>query len=394
MKKTSFAKKFAVSAMAVLMTAALFTGCGGDDKDVSGGAGDGNEFVIGGIGPTTGTAATYGEADKNGAELAVKEINDAGGINGVPIRFEWQDDESDAEKSVNAYNTLKDKGMQILMGTVTSQPCAAVVAETSSDNMFQLTPSGSAVESIAGDNAFRVCFSDPNQGIGSADYMAEHYAGKTVGVIYNSSDVYSSGIYEKFAGEADVKGVEIVAAEAFTKDAKTDFTVQLQKIKESGADILFLPIYYEEAALILTQADQIGLDVTFFGCDGLDGVVTQLGDNAELAEGVILLTPFAADAKDEKTQTFTASYKEAYDGLVPTQFAADAYDAIYIIKAAIEKAEATPDMSVSDLCEALKKAMVEITVDGVTGSMTWSADGEPTKEPKAMVIKDGSYSAL
>lgn len=381
--------------MAVLMTAALFTGCGGDDKDVSGGgAGDGNEFVIGGIGPTTGTAATYGEAVKNGAELAVKEINDAGGINGVPIRFEWQDDESDAEKSVNAYNTLKDKGMQILMGTVTSQPCAAVVAETSSDNMFQLTPSGSAVESIAGDNAFRVCFSDPNQGIGSADYMAEHYAGKTVGVIYNSSDVYSSGIYEKFAGEADVKGVEIVAAEAFTKDAKTDFTVQLQKIKESGADILFLPIYYEEAALILTQADQIGLDVTFFGCDGLDGVVTQLGDNAELAEGVILLTPFAADAKDEKTQTFTASYKEAYDGLVPTQFAADAYDAIYIIKAAIEKTEATPDMSVSDLCEALKKAMVEITVDGVTGSMTWSADGEPTKEPKAMVIKDGSYSAL
>lgn len=380
--------------MAVLMTAALFTGCGGDDKDVSGGAGDGNEFVIGGIGPTTGTAATYGEAVKNGAELAVKEINDAGGINGVPIRFEWQDDESDAEKSVNAYNTLKDKGMQILMGTVTSQPCAAVVAETSSDNMFQLTPSGSAVESIAGDNAFRVCFSDPNQGIGSADYMAEHYAGKTVGVIYNSSDVYSSGIYEKFAGEADVKGVEIVAAEAFTKDAKTDFSVQLQKIKESGADILFLPIYYEEAALILTQADQIGLDVTFFGCDGLDGVIAQLGDNAELAEGVILLTPFAADAKDEKTQTFTASYKEAYDGLVPTQFAADAYDAIYIIKAAIEKAEATPDMSVSDLCEALKKAMVEITVDGVTGSMTWSADGEPTKEPKAMVIKDGSYSAL
>ncbi len=393
MKKSSFVKKFAVSAMAVLMTAAALTGCGGDDKKASGGN-EGKEFVIGGIGPTTGTAATYGEAVKNGAELAVKEINEAGGINGVPIRFEWQDDENDAEKSVNAYNTLKDKGMQILMGTVTSQPCAAVVSETSSDNMFQLTPSGSAVESIAGDNAFRVCFSDPNQGIGAADYMAEHFNGKSVGVIYNSSDVYSAGVYEKFVGEADAKGIDVVAAEAFTKDAKTDFSVQLQKIKESGADILFLPIYYEEAALILTQADQIGLDVTFFGCDGLDGVVTQLGDNAEIAEGVILLTPFAADAEDEKTKTFTASYKEAYDGLVPTQFAADAYDAVYIIKAAIEKAEATPDMSVSDLCEALKKAMVEITVDGVTGSMTWSADGEPTKEPKAMIIKDGAYSAM
>lgn len=366
------------------------TGCGGDSNESS----SGEEFVIGGIGPTTGSAATYGENVKNGAELAVKEINEAGGINGVPIRFEWQDDENDAEKSVNAYNSLKDKGIQILMGTVTSQPCAAVVAETSSDNMFQLTPSGSAVESIAGDNAFRVCFSDPNQGIGAADYIAENFADSKVAVIYNSSDVYSSGIYEKFAAEADTKGVDIVDTEAFTKDAKTDFSVQLQKIKESGADLVFLPIYYEEAALILTQADQAGLDVTFFGCDGLDGVIGQLGDNAELAEGVMLLTPFAADAKDEKTQTFTAAYQEAYDGATPNQFAADAYDAIYIIKAAIEQAEATPDMSVSDLCEALKVAMTEITVEGVTGTMTWDASGEPTKEPKAMVIKDGAYSAV
>ena len=390
MKKKSFAKKFAVSAMAVLMAATLLTGCGGDSNESS----SGEEFVIGGIGPTTGSAATYGENVKNGAELAVKEINEAGGINGVPIRFEWQDDENDAEKSVNAYNSLKDKGIQILMGTVTSQPCAAVVAETSSDNMFQLTPSGSAVESIAGDNAFRVCFSDPNQGIGAADYIAENFADSKVAVIYNSSDVYSSGIYEKFAAEADTKGVDIVDTEAFTKDAKTDFSVQLQKIKESGADLVFLPIYYEEAALILTQADQAGPDVTFFGCDGLDGVIGQLGDNAELAEGVMLLTPFAADAKDEKTQTFTAAYQEAYDGATPNQFAADAYDAIYIIKAAIEQAEATPDMSVSDLCEALKVAMTEITVEGVTGTMTWDASGEPTKEPKAMVIKDGAYSAV
>lgn len=390
MKKKSFAKKFAVSAMAVLMAATLLTGCGGDSNEGS----SGEEFVIGGIGPTTGSAATYGENVKNGAELAVKEINEAGGINGVPIRFEWQDDENDAEKSVNAYNSLKDKGIQILMGTVTSQPCAAVVAETSSDNMFQLTPSGSAVESIAGDNAFRVCFSDPNQGIGAADYIAENFADSKVAVIYNSSDVYSSGIYEKFAAEADTKGVDIVDTEAFTKDAKTDFSVQLQKIKESGADLVFLPIYYEEAALILTQADQAGLDVTFFGCDGLDGVIGQLGDNAELAEGVMLLTPFAADAEDEKTQTFTAAYQKAYDGATPNQFAADAYDAIYIIKAAIEQAEATPDMSVSDLCEALKVAMTEITVEGVTGTMTWDASGEPTKEPKAMVIKDGAYSAV
>lgn len=385
--KKGFMKKFAVVSMAVMMTAAM-AGCGGGDKTEGS-----NEFVIGGIGPTTGAAATYGEAVKNGAELAVKEINEAGGINGYQVRFEWQDDEHDAEKSVNAYNTLKDKGMQILMGTVTSGPCTAVVAKTAEDNMFQLTPSGSAVESIKGDHAFRVCFSDPNQGIASADYLAEKFAGKKVAAIYNSSDVYSSGIFEKFSAEAQTKGVDVVTAQAFTKDSAQDFTVQLQKVKESKADIVFLPIYYQEAALILTQADKMGLDVTWFGCDGLDGVIQQLGSDASLAEGVMLLTPFVADAEDEKTQTFTKAYKEAYNDLVPTQFAADAYDAIYVIKAAIEKANATPDMSVSDLCEALKPAMTEIQVEGVTGTMTWSSDGEPTKTPKAMVIKDGTYTA-
>ena len=385
--KKGFMKKFAVVSMAVMMTAAM-AGCGGGDKTEGS-----NEFVIGGIGPTTGAAATYGEAVKNGAELAVKEINEAGGINGYQVRFEWQDDEHDAEKSVNAYNTLKDKGMQILMGTVTSGPCTAVVAKTAEDNMFQLTPSGSAVESIQGDHAFRVCFSDPNQGIASADYLAEKFAGKKVAAIYNSSDVYSSGIFEKFSAEAQTKGVDVVTAQAFTKDSAQDFTVQLQKVKESKADIVFLPIYYQEAALILTQADKMGLDVTWFGCDGLDGVIQQLGSDASLAEGVMLLTPFVADAEDEKTQTFTKAYKEAYNDLVPTQFAADAYDAIYVIKAAIEKANATPDMSVSDLCAALKPAMTEIQVEGVTGTMTWSSDGEPTKTPKAMVIKDGTYTA-
>ena len=387
--KKSFMKKFAAVSMAVVMTVAM-AGCGGGDK----GGDAASEFVIGGIGPTTGAAATYGEAVKNGAELAVKEINEAGGINGVQVRFEWQDDEHDAEKSVNAYNTLKDKGMQMLMGTVTSGPCTAVVAKTAEDNMFQLTPSGSAVESIKGDHAFRVCFSDPNQGIASADYLAEKFAGKKVAAIYNSSDVYSSGIFEKFSAQAQEKGVEVVTAQAFTKDSAQDFTVQLQKVKESGADVVFLPIYYQEAALILTQADKMGLDVTWFGCDGLDGVIQQLGADASLAEGVMLLTPFVADAEDEKTQAFTAAYKAAYNDLVPTQFAADAYDAMYIIKAAAEKAGITPDMSVSDICEAMKTAMTQIEVAGVTGTMTWSADGEPTKTPNAMVIKDGTYTAV
>ena len=350
-------------------------------------------FKIGGIGPITGGAAVYGQAVMNASQMAADEINAAGGINGYQIEFNFQDDEHDAEKSVNAYNTLKDWGMQMLLGTVTSTPCTAVEGEAANDNMFLLTPSGSAVESISGDNAFRVCFSDPNQGTASAQYIGENGLAEKVAVIYNSSDVYSSGIYNTFATEAANQPFEIVSAEAFTEDSKTDFSVQLQKAKDAGADMVFLPIYYTEASLILTQAASMDYAPTFFGCDGLDGILAVEGFDTSLAEGVMLLTPFAADAEDEQTQAFVSSYKEKF-GDTPIQFAADAYDGMYIIKTAAEKAGLTPDMDASAICDAMKTAMTEITYDGLTGSgMTWSADGEPDKAPKAVVIKDGAYTA-
>ncbi len=355
---------------------------------------EGETFKIGGIGPITGGAAVYGQAVMNAAQLAVDEINAAGGIAGAQVEFNFQDDEHDAEKSVNAYNTLKDWDMQMLLGTVTSTPCIAVAAEAVNDNMFLLTPSGSAVECVANDNAFRVCFSDPNQGVASAQYIGENKIATKVAVIYDSSDVYSSGIYEKFAAEAANQGLEIVAAEAFTADSKTDFSVQLQKAKDGGAELVFLPIYYTEASLILTQAAGMDYAPIFFGCDGLDGLLAVESFDTALAEGVMLLTPFAADAEDELTQNFVAAYQEAY-GEIPNQFAADAYDGIYAIKAAVEQAGVTPDMSASDICDALKVSMTEITIDGLTGTgMTWTADGEPNKAPKAVKITDGKYAAM
>lgn len=354
----------------------------------------GATFKIGGIGPATGGAAVYGLAVKNGAQLAVDEINAAGGINGTQIEFNFQDDEHDAEKAVNAYNTLKDWNMQILMGTVTSTPCIAVAEETNKDQIFQLTPSGSAVPCVQYDNAFRVCFSDPNQGIASAQYIGENKIASKVAVIYDSSDVYSSGIYEKFAAEASNQGIEIVAAEAFTADSKTDFTVQLQKAKDAGAELVFLPIYYTEASLILSQANTMGFAPKFFGCDGLDGILSVENFDTKLAEGVMLLTPFAADAQDDLTKNFVAAFQKAY-GEVPNQFAADAYDAIYIIKAAIESGKVTADMSAQDICAALKTAMTTISVDGLTGAgMTWTADGEVNKAPKAVKIENGAYVAM
>ncbi len=355
---------------------------------------EGSVFKIGGIGPLTGGVAVYGLAVKNGAQLAVDEINAAGGINGTKIEFNFQDDEHDAEKAVNAYNTLKDWDMQMLMGTVTSTPCIAVAEETNRDQIFQLTPSGSAVPCVQYDNAFRVCFSDPNQGIASAQYIGKNKLATKVAVIYDSSDVYSSGIYEKFAAESANQGIEIVAAEAFTADSKTDFSVQLQKAKDSGAELVFLPIYYPEASLLLSQANTMGFDTTFFGCDGLDGILTVENFDTSLAEGVMLLTPFAADAQDDYTKTFVASFQKAY-GEVPNQFAADAYDAIYIMKAAIEAGNVTVDMSEKDICEALKTAMTTISVDGLTGEgMTWTADGEVDKEPKAVKIENAAYVAM
>lgn len=355
---------------------------------------EGETFKIGGIGPMTGAAATYGAAVENGIQLAVDEINAEGGINGTKIEFKMEDDEHDAEKSVNAYNTLKDWGMQMLVGTVTSAPCIAVEAEAANDNMFLLTPSATAIDSIAGENAFRVCFSDPAQGTKSAQYIGENKIATKVAVIYDGSDPYSSGIYESFQAEAENQGLEVVAAEAFTADSKTDFKVQLQKAKDGGAELVFLPVYYQEAALILQQAKDLDFAPKFFGCDGLDGLLSVENFDTSLAEGVMLLTPFAADAEDEKTQKFVSAYKEAFDNQIPIQFAADAYDAVYAIKLAAEDAGLTPDMEISDMCEAMKVSMTNIELEGLTGTITWDETGEPDKEPKAVIIEDGAYKAM
>ncbi len=387
-------KKVISVALMAAMTMTLMAGCGSKPNDQTSSSGDGEVFKIGGIGPVPGGAAVYGEAVKNGAELAVKEINEAGGINGVPIEFNYQDDENDAEKAVNAYNTLKDWGMQMLLGTVTSAPCVAVGEVAQEDNTFMLTPSGTAVDCVKYDNAFRVCFSDPMQGIESAKYIGDNKLAKKVAAIYDSSDVYSTGIYQAFAEEAENQLFEIVAAEAFTAESKSDFSVQLQKAKDAGAELVFLPFYYSEASLVLKQAAGMNYSPIFFGCDGMDGILAVEGFDANLANDLIFLSPFTPTSEDEAIQNFVTSFQDTYGG-TPNQFAADAYDGIYAIKAAVEKAGSTADMSASDLCEALKTAMTEITIDGVTAkSLTWEASGEPSKEPMVVKIANGDYAVV
>lgn len=389
-------KKFISVMLVAAMAVTALTGCGSNAGSSS--KKDADKYYIGGIGPTTGATAIYGTAVKNGAQIAVDEINAAGGINGKQIEYRFEDDQNDAEKAVNAYNTLKDWGMQMLVGTTTTAPCIAVAGKTASDNLFQITPSASApsVLSSGNGNIFQVCFTDPNQGIASAQYIAENKLAKKIGIIYDSSDVYSSGIEEKFEAEAKDKGLQIVSKAAFTADSKTDFGTQLQKAKDAGADLLFLPIYYQEASIILKQADTMGYKPKFFGVDGMDGILTVENFDTKLAEDVMLLTPFAADAKDKTVQNFVKTYKEKYKD-TPNQFAADSYDAVYALKAAIEESKATTDMSASDMCDALKGAMTKIKMQGLTGGkdgLTWNESGEVTKSPKAVIIKNGAYKAM
>ena len=362
---------------------------------------------IGGTGPLTGGAAIYGNAAKRGAEIAVEEINALGGLQ---FDLKYEDDTHDAEKAVNAYNTLKDWGMQVFLGSVTSTPCVATSAESNGDHIFLLTPSASSTDVLGGvanpltgtidvprkDNAFQMCFMDPNQGTASAQYISEKNLGTKIAIIYKNDDVYSTGIYNSFMNKAQELGLDVVSTTTFTSDSQTDFSVQINDAKNSGADLLFLPMYYDAASLILTQANNIGYAPKFFGVDCMDGILTLAGFDKSLAEGVILLTPFNTDAQDEKTKSFVSKYNEKY-GEAPNQFAADAYDCVYAIYQALTESGVASDASASDMCDALIAQFTSpnFVFDGLTGEgMTWSESGEVTKSPKGMVIENGAYVGM
>jgi len=393
-------KKMIALMLAVLMVLGM-AACGSKETASS------DAYKLGGVGPLTGGAAIYGNAAKNGAEIAVEEIN---ALNGdVKFELNYQDDAHDAEKSVNAYNTLKDWGMQIFLGSVTSAPGVATSVEAQADNMFYLTPSASSTDVLGGvanpltgtvdiarkSNVFQLCFMDPNQGSASAQYIADKALGSSIAVIYKNDDVYSTGIYNSFDAKAKELGLNIVSVTTFTTDSQTDFSVQISDAQNAGADLIFLPMYYEAASLILTQANAVGYAPTFFGVDGMDGILSVEGFDTSLAEGVILLTPFNADATDEATKNFVAKYQEKHNE-IPNQFAADAYDCVYAIYEALKATGAKTSMTASELGTLLtEKFAGDFSFNGLTGEgMTWDETGAVSKSPKGMVIENGAYVGL
>lgn len=373
-------KKFAraiFAVVAIVLAIASFSACG--DKEGS----KSDVFKIGGIGPLTGTTASYGISVQNGAQIAVDEINEAGGVKGMKLELIFEDDENDEEKAVSAYNKLMDEGMQALVGAVTSNPCIAVAEESKKDGILQITPSGSAKDCTKYSNGFRICFTDPLQGETMAKYINEQGI-KKVAVIFENSSDYSVGITNAFVTTAEGLGMEVVVKESFSS-GDIDFKTQLTKIKSSGAECIFLPIYYTEAAYIAQQAVQAGVTLPYFGCDGWDGIIDQLKGDTSSVEKAVFLTPFVATSEKENVKNFVAAYQKKYN-VTPDQFAADGYDAIYAIKDAIEAADNTSN-------EALVAAMTKITVNGLTGDMTFNEDGEPNKSAVVATIENGAYIA-
>ena len=381
--------------LAGAMLAGVLAGCGnGGDNGSSDEAGNPNAFKIGGTGPLTGADAIYGNAVKNGAELAVEEINAEGGDIQFELRIE--DDESDPEKAYNCYNKLTDWGMQLSLVSVTSKPAEAISVNLYEDRIFGLTPSASSVAVTEGkDNVYQMCFIDPDQGTTAADYIADNNLGSKIAIIYKNDDVYSTGIYETFVAEAEARGLEVVSVSTFTTSSSTDFSVQLNDAKNNGADLVFLPMYYQPASLILNQANTMNFDISFIGVDGMDGILTLENFDTSLAEGVMLLTPFNPSSEDERTQNFVQKYEEKY-GETPNQFAADAYDCVYAYKQAIEESGATPDMSAEELCDLMIQQFPQMTFTGLTGTdATWDAStGRVSKTPTGVVIENGAYVGI
>lgn len=375
-----------IAGVAGLGAAGILAGCSGNaGTDAGSAAASGSAFKIGSIGPKTGATASYGISVTNGAELGCKDFS----VDGLSFEYKSEDSTGNAETAVNAYNTLADWGMQALVGPTLTGPSVSVADQCNTDRTFMITPSASSEDVTANkDCVFQVCFTDPNQGKNAALFLAEKYADEKIAVIYNSGDAYSSGIYSAFTEQAKTSKLQIVSEESFKDDSASSFNNQLTKAQAAGATFIFAPIYYTPASVLLTNAHDMGYEVKVMGCDGMDGILGVEGFDTSYAEGLLLMTPFSAD--DPASADFVKAYQDAY-GETPDQFAADAYDGVHAVAEAIKKSGITPDVSPEEACDKLAAAMLEISIDGLTGKLSWNDKGQVEKDPTAYVIESGKY---
>ena len=374
-------------ALAVLMSLATlfsFAACGGSSY-----TSDNTEYVIGFSGPLTGAAAIYGTAVNNSAQMAVDEINEAGGLNGTKFKLVATDDTHDATKVAANYASMLEGGMQVSLGTVTTAPGLEFTKLSSEDNVFFLTPSASGDDIPKVDNGFQMCFADGNQGKVAADYVSS-IGVKKIGVFYKSDDAYSNGIFKQFRDNLD-SSIETVEA-VFTGDAQ-DFSSQISTLKD--CTFIFMPIYYQPASVFMTQAkDIISADAVYYGCDGFDGLAGQFEDFSVIPQEVSMLSHFDSNAKDGVAADYIKKYTEKFGADTLNQFGASAYDCVYAIfnamKAAVDAGqEIDVTISASDLSDILKAQFTgDFSYSGVTGKdITWEDNGYVSKEAVKYTLK-------
>lgn len=374
-------KKFTLMLLGLSL---LITACGGE-KEAGKTTKESETIKIGGLGPLTGPLAIYGVTATNGSKLAFEEINKNGGILGKQVEFVLFDEKGDSTEAVTAYNRLVDEGVVALVGDITSKPSLAVAEIAAQDNMPMITPTGTQFNiTEAGPNVFRVCFTDPYQGVILANLAKNNLNAKTVAIMINNSSDYSDGVAEAFVKEAERLGLQIVAKEGYAEGDK-DFRAQLTKIAATNPDVLLVPDYYEQVALITTQAREVGVNSTFVGPDGWDGVAKALDSSAYGAiENSYFTNHYSVEDQNEKVQSFLKAYREKYND-EPSAFSALSYDAAYLMKEAIEKAGSTDK-------EAVVKAMKESNFDGVTGHLRFDEKNNPVKAVTVIKVVNGNYT--
>ena len=366
----------------VLMGAALLlTACGGAKESSQ----EAKVMKLGGIGPLTGPLAIYGVTSTNGSKLAFEEINKNGGILGKQVEYIVLDEKGDSTEAVTAYNKLVDEGVVALIGDITSKPSLAVAEVAAQDNLPMITPTGTQFNiTEAGPNVFRVCFTDPYQGVVLANFAKNNLNAETAAVVVNNSSDYSDGVAKAFVEQAEKLGLKVVAKEGYS-DGDKDFRAQLTKILPTNPDVLVVPDYYEQVALITTQAREVGIKATFVGPDGWDGVAKTLDASAYGAvENSYFTNHYSLQDQSPKVQNFLKAYKEAYNE-EPSAFSALSYDAAYMMKAAIEKAGTTDKQAVVD-------ALKNLDYDGVTGHLTFDENNNPVKAVTVLKIVNGEYT--
>ncbi len=385
-------KRFLAMVLAAAMMLTAMVGCGNGNTQDGGNANNagatGDTIKIGGLAPLTGDVSVYGVAVDNGVKMAVEEINADGGVLGKQIEYIVYDEKGDATEAVNAYNKLvQSDNVVAIIGDVTSKPTLAVAQQAAKDKIPLITASGTA-ENItqAGENIFRACFIDPFQGELMASYASKKLEKKTAAIIYNISDDYSKGLYEAFEAAAGDLGIEVVQVEGYGKGT-VDFKAQLTNIKSKNPDVIFLPVYYQDVALIAVQAKELGIEAQFLGADGWDGVIGQVDEsNMDAVNGAYFCSQYSAQSDDPNLQAFLSKYKETY-GMDASQFAVLGYDAMKMLAQAISEAGSTDSA-------AITSAMASIDFTGLTGHMTFDENRNPVKSAAITQIDNGEYKFI